>query len=74
MNRNDGVRGVVLTREHLLCFGSVNLCFKRIEGLGQVAGHILTALCPLEEHAKVVDLLGKAVAELDVFSQAPLAL
>ena len=64
----------MLAAKHLLGFGGVYLLFEGIEGLGQVGGNLLTALCPLEQYTNVVDFLGEAVAEVDVFGQAPLAL
>jgi hypothetical protein len=60
--------------EHFLGFRGVDLIFERIEGFGQIGGNLFTALRPFEQYADVVDFLGEAVAELDVFGQAPLAL
>jgi hypothetical protein len=64
----------VLATEHLLGFSAVDLLFERVEGLGQVGGDVLAALRPFEEDANVVDLSGKAVAQLEVLGEPALAL
>ena len=74
MDRDNRIRRVVFTAEHFLGFRGVDLLFERIEGLGQVGGDLFTALRPLEQYADVIGFLGKAVAQLDVFRQAALAL
>jgi hypothetical protein len=74
MNGNDRVRGIVLAAKHLLGFGGFDLLLEHIERLLQVGGDLLAALCPLEQDTDVVNLLGKAVAEFEILSQATLAL
>ena len=65
---------IVLAAEHLLDFGGLDLRLERVERALQVGGHVLALLRPFEQHADVVDLLGEAVAELDVFGEPALAL
>jgi hypothetical protein len=74
MDRDNGVRGVVLAAQHLLGFGRVDLLFEGVERLLQIGGDILAAFGPFEQHADVVELLGEAVAKLEVFRQPALAL
>ena len=62
----------MLTAEHLLGFGGVDLRFERVDRLGEIGADVFTALRPFEQDAEVVGLLGKAVAQLDVFRDAAL--
>jgi hypothetical protein len=64
----------VLAAEHLLGFDGVDLRFERIERARQVAADILAAARPFEQDPNVVDLLAEAVALLEIFGKAPLAL
>jgi hypothetical protein len=64
----------VLAAKHFLGLSGVDLLFERVEGFDQVGGDVLSTLRPFEQDADVVDLLGEAVAELDVFGEAPLPL
>jgi hypothetical protein len=64
----------VLAAQHLLGFGGVDLLLEGIQGLVEIGGHVLAALRPFNQDADVVDLLGEAVAKLEVLGQAPLAL
>jgi hypothetical protein len=64
----------VFAAEHFLGLDRVDLQFERIERALQVAANVLARLRPFEQHADVVDLLGEAVALLDVFGKAALAL
>jgi hypothetical protein len=64
----------VLAAKHLLRLSRVDLLFEGVEGLGQIAGHILAALRPFEQDTDVVDLLGEAVAKLNVFGETSLPL
>jgi hypothetical protein len=45
-----------------------------VERALEIAGHVLTRLRPFEEDAQVVDFLGQAVAQLDVFGEPALPL
>lgn len=74
MNRNDGVGGVVLAAKHLLGFDGVDLRLERIERLRQICGDVLAAARPFKQDADVVNLLGEAVALLEIFSKAALPL
>jgi len=49
------------------------LHFERIERALEIGGDVFALLRPVEQDAKVVDLLGQAVAELEVFGEPPLA-
>jgi hypothetical protein len=64
----------VLAAEHLLGFSRLDLRFERVERFLEVGGHVFARLRPLEQDADVVDFLGKAVAQLDIFGQPALAL
>jgi hypothetical protein len=64
----------VFAAEHLFGFRGVDLLLERVEGLGQIGGDVFTTLRPFEEYADVVDFLGEAVAELDVFRKTALPL
>jgi hypothetical protein len=64
----------VLAAEHLPGLDGIDLRFERIERLHQVSRHVLAALTPFEQDADVVDLLAKAVALLEIFGEASLAL
>jgi len=74
MNRDDRVGGVVLAAEHFLGLDCVDLQFERVERALQVAEDLLARLRPFQQHADVVDFLGEAIALLDVFGKAALAL
>jgi hypothetical protein len=74
MDGDDGVGGIVLAAEHLLDLGGLDLRLEAIEPALQVGNHIFALLGPLEQHADVVNLLGEAVAQLDVFGEPALAL
>jgi hypothetical protein len=62
----------VLAAEHLLGLGGINLRFQRVERPRQVGANVLAALRPLEQDADVVNFLGKAVAQLEVFGEPAL--
>jgi len=64
----------VLAAEHLLGFHRVDLLFEGVERLRQIRRHLLAAARPFEQDADVVDLLAEAVALLEVFGKAALAL
>jgi hypothetical protein len=64
----------VLAAEHFLGFSRVYLILERVKGLAEIRRDVFSALRPLEQDADVVDLLGEAVAELDVFGKPPLPL
>jgi hypothetical protein len=64
----------VLAAKHFLGFRRVYLLLERVERLGQIGRHVFAALRPLEKDADVIDLLGEAIAELEVFGEPPLAL
>jgi hypothetical protein len=74
VDRDDRIGGVVLAAEHLLGFGGIDLRFERIECAFEIGPDILTAARPFEQHAKVVDLGGKAVAQLEILREAALPL
>jgi hypothetical protein len=63
----------VLAAQHLLRFNGVDLRLDRIKRLRQVRGDILAALPPFEQDADVVDLLGEAVALLEIFGETALS-
>jgi hypothetical protein len=65
---------IVLAAEHLLGFSGVDLRFERVERFLQIRDNFLALLCPFDEHADVVDLLGEALAQFDVFGKTPLPL
>jgi hypothetical protein len=64
----------VLAAEHLLGFGGIDLRFERIERALEIAGHVLAGARPFEQHPEVIDFLGEAVAQLEVFGETPLPL
>jgi hypothetical protein len=64
----------VLAAKHLPGFDGVDLRFDRVERLRQIGANILTAPRPLEQDADVVDLLGEAVALLEILGKAALPL
>jgi hypothetical protein len=64
----------VLAAQHLFRFDRVDLRFDRVERLRQVRGDVFAALAPFEQDADVVDLRGEAVALLEIFGEAALAL
>jgi hypothetical protein len=64
----------VLATEHLLGFGRVNLRLERIERRFEIRGDVFPALRPFDQNADVVDLLGQAVAQLEIFGEPPLTL
>jgi hypothetical protein len=64
----------VLAAEHFLGFGGIDLGFNGIEGALEVGADILAGARPFEQHAKVVDLFRKAVAQLEVLGEAALTL
>jgi hypothetical protein len=64
----------VLAAEHLLGFDGVDLRFERVERARQVAADVLAAARPFEQDPNVVDLLAEAVALLEIFGKAALAL
>jgi hypothetical protein len=64
----------VLAAEHLLGFGGVHLRVERVERAPEIGDHVLAALRPFEQDADVVNLAGKAVAQLEVLGEAALPL
>jgi hypothetical protein len=74
MDGHDRIRCIVLAGQHLLGLGGVHLRLECVEGLLQVGADIFAALRPFEQDADVVDLLGKAVAQLEVFGEPALSL
>jgi hypothetical protein len=74
MNRHDGVGVVVFTAEHLLDLRAFDLLGQRVDRLGEIGGHVLTLLRPIDEHAKVVDLARQLIAQLEIVGQPPAAL
>jgi hypothetical protein len=64
----------VFAAEHLLGFDGVDLRFDGVERLREIGGDVLAAPRPFEQDADVVDLLGEAVALLEIFSKAALPL
>ena len=74
MDGDDRVCGVVLAAEHLLGFRGVDLLLEHVKRIRELRQDVFTAARPFEQDAEIVDLLGEAVAELDVFGEPPLAL
>jgi hypothetical protein len=64
----------VLAAEHLLRFDLLDFRVEPVEGARQIRGDVFTALRPLDKDADVVDLFPEAVAALEVFGEAALAL
>ena len=64
----------MLAAKHLLGFSGVDLRGERVEGALEVPADIFPAARPFEQHAKVVELRGEAVAQLEIFREAALAL
>jgi hypothetical protein len=64
----------MLASQHLLGFGGLHLGGERIERAREIRGDVLSALGPLNQDAEIVDFLGEAVAQLEVFSKTTLAL
>jgi hypothetical protein len=64
----------VLAAEHLLDLRGIDLVLDGVERALEVAGHVLAGPRPFEQHAEVVELPGKAVAQLEIFSETALAL
>ena len=64
----------MLAAQHLLGFDGIHLRREPVERLRQVRANVFAALPPLEQDADVVDLLGEAVALLEIFGEAALPL
>jgi hypothetical protein len=64
----------MLASQHLLGLGGVHLGVERIQRTRQVRGDVLSSLSPLDQDAEIVNFLGEAVAQLEVFRQPALAL
>jgi hypothetical protein len=64
----------VFAAQHLLGFRGIDLLLERLEGAREIGHDLFPALRPFEQHAEVVDLLGEAVAQLDVFRETALPL
>ena len=64
----------MLTAEHLLGFGGIDLLIELVQRFLKIRGDVLAALRPFEQHADVVDLFREAIAELEIFRQAALPL
>jgi hypothetical protein len=63
----------VLAAQHLLGFCGVNLRFERVDRALEIGADVFPALHPLEQHAEIVGLFRKAVAQLDVLGETALA-
>jgi hypothetical protein len=62
----------VLAAEHLLGLRRVDLRLERVDRLLEIGADVFAALRPFEQHAEIVGLFGKAVAQLDVLGEAAL--
>jgi len=64
----------VFAAEHLLDFALLHLGVEPVETAGQIVGHGLALVRPLEQHGQVVGAPPERLAQLVVLLQAPPAL
>jgi len=74
MNCDDRVGRIMLAAQHLLGFRGVDLGFQYVERAREVGADVFAAVCPFKQHTEVVNLLGKAGDELEVFGEPALTL
>jgi hypothetical protein len=70
MNGDDGVGAVVLTTQHLLDLGGLDLVLQGVERTLEIGSDVFAALGPFEKNAEIVELSDERVAQLDLFAQA----
>jgi hypothetical protein len=64
----------VLAAEHLLDFAALDEASKFLDARRQLAGHILTLACPVDEHTQIVRFRLERGNQLDFFFDTAAAL